>query len=304
MRSKKIACLVVTYNRKELLSKVIEAIACQSITPDRLYIIDNASTDGTEEFVRSLQDTTNLDIYYTQLSENLGGAGGFEHGLKKSYDDGFDFTWLMDDDCIPNRNALEFLMQPFATDIGKIGFVCSRVNWTNNEPHLMNLPLIKPLVSNKPFNIYEHLGFLLIQSCSFVSVLINSQVFSKAGFPFGKMFIWGDDVEYFMRITSNDFIGLYCSRSIVVHKTSYNCNDDFIHSAPEALWKHWYGIRNNLYIHRRHKGLIAYWENTLFRLFGTNLKIIFSDSTNKIKLLKINSSATIASIFFDPERGD
>ena len=50
----KTVAIVVTYNRKELLRENIEALLSQENAELDILIIDNASTDGTEEMVRSI----------------------------------------------------------------------------------------------------------------------------------------------------------------------------------------------------------------------------------------------------------
>jgi rhamnopyranosyl-N-acetylglucosaminyl-diphospho-decaprenol beta-1,3/1,4-galactofuranosyltransferase len=48
----KIAAVVVTYNRKNLLGECLDAILRQTRAPEAVYVIDNASTDGTCEFLK------------------------------------------------------------------------------------------------------------------------------------------------------------------------------------------------------------------------------------------------------------
>lgn len=48
----KIACIIVTYNRKELLKKCLNAVICQTFKPHTVYIIDNASSDGTMDAIK------------------------------------------------------------------------------------------------------------------------------------------------------------------------------------------------------------------------------------------------------------
>ena len=68
----KIAAVVVTFNRKEYLVKNIEALLAQVNAPMDILIIDNASTDGTEETIRHYMDAG--QILYENTGENLGGA--------------------------------------------------------------------------------------------------------------------------------------------------------------------------------------------------------------------------------------
>ena len=75
---KRIACIVVTYNRKELLFNCIQHICNQSYRPETIYVIDNASTDGTLEMADKMKKIAQgLNFKYVRLEKNLGGAGGF-----------------------------------------------------------------------------------------------------------------------------------------------------------------------------------------------------------------------------------
>lgn len=80
----KIAAVVVTFNRKEYLVKNIEALLAQVNAPMDILIIDNASTDGTEETIRHYMDAG--QILYENTGENLGGAGGFNFGIRRAYE--------------------------------------------------------------------------------------------------------------------------------------------------------------------------------------------------------------------------
>ncbi len=112
----KTAAVVVTYNRKDLLVKNLEAVFGQTVLPDAVYVIDNHSSDGTGEHLRSLGYLDNSRIRYVYKDENTGGAGGFEYGTRIAYEAGYDWIWLMDDDGRPaDRYALERLLH-FAND--------------------------------------------------------------------------------------------------------------------------------------------------------------------------------------------
>ena len=49
---KKIVAVVVTYNRKKLLKENLNALLNQSYKDFDILLIDNASTDGTKEYVK------------------------------------------------------------------------------------------------------------------------------------------------------------------------------------------------------------------------------------------------------------
>lgn len=101
-----VAAVVVTRNRRTLLQQCLHALLRQSIPAD-IWIIDNASTDGTEEAVSAL---ANSRVIYRNTGENLGGAGGFSFGIRAAATQPYELLWLMDDDTIPEPSALEYLL--------------------------------------------------------------------------------------------------------------------------------------------------------------------------------------------------
>nr|MCR5545643.1 glycosyltransferase [Lachnospiraceae bacterium] len=80
-----ITAVVVTYNRLELLKENIEALRHQSVPDLSILVVNNASTDGTKEY---LDEVANNQIGVLHLEENMGGAGGFYYGMKKAYKEG------------------------------------------------------------------------------------------------------------------------------------------------------------------------------------------------------------------------
>ena len=45
---------------------------------------------------RNMRQGMIFDYHY--LESNTGGSGGFNYGLSRAYDDGYEWFWLMDDD--------------------------------------------------------------------------------------------------------------------------------------------------------------------------------------------------------------
>ena len=99
-----IAAVVVTYNRLELLRQCVEALRTQTSSCD-ILIVDNASTDGTDQWLASQPD-----LHYRNTGSNLGGAGGFNFGMRWAVEAGYDYVWVMDDDTLPQPDALEKLL--------------------------------------------------------------------------------------------------------------------------------------------------------------------------------------------------
>ncbi|MCW1909776.1 glycosyltransferase [Lactiplantibacillus paraplantarum] len=78
----KIACVIVTFNRKALLAEALESVLTQREPPEYVFVIDNASTDGTEAAVRQQFDFDGQRLTYVRCDQNLGGSAGFATGIR------------------------------------------------------------------------------------------------------------------------------------------------------------------------------------------------------------------------------
>ena len=96
MEKKSICAVVVTYNRKHLLLKCLESLKKQVYPIDHIIVVNNASTDGTIDFLVQNQWNNSEKFTLMTLDCNQGGAGGFYAGIEFAHKQGFDYIWLMD----------------------------------------------------------------------------------------------------------------------------------------------------------------------------------------------------------------
>lgn len=243
----KITALIVTYNRVALLQETLAAVLKQTISLDEIVIFDNASTDNTSAWLKSLHILyPNDKITIIKSTVNTGGAGGFNEGMKYAYEHGSDWIWMMDDDCVPNPNALErILTSPMFLQNDHhptVGYFASAVDWINGERCRMNIP-----APAWEWNWYhrDYSGCYRINSASFVSILVNTKAVQKVGYPVKEFFIWFDDWEYTTRIT-REFPAFYVADSIVTHKTADNLAVNWACIKQENIFKYKYGFRNEV----------------------------------------------------------
>ena len=107
-----LAAVVVTYNRKKVLAENIESMLNQTRIPDKIFVVDNCSTDGTKEFLAEKGWLAEERFVYICTESNIGGAGGFYTGTKAAYDAGANWILLMDDDGkAADENTVSKLME-------------------------------------------------------------------------------------------------------------------------------------------------------------------------------------------------
>lgn len=299
----KINCVVVTYNRLELLKENIEALKNQTYPLDKIFIIDNHSTDGTCEFLQQFEDDEQMIVI--TLSKNIGGAGGFSRGMKEAVLNGCDWVWVIDDDTIPTTTALEELVKG-TTVTDNVGYVCSKAIWTDGMVHKMNIPVFSNAYRSKtflPMNYYTNLAdVFLVQTASFVSLLVNSEAIRKVGLPISDFFIWGDDTYFTSLVFKKGYTCLYADKSIVIHKTDTNYLSDLTTAPVGSAWKFYYGTRNNAYLRRIKKGnYLSFFFSTLNAYRRSMRRINKRNSEDKAVFKKAVRKGTLDGLTFKPQ---
>ena len=287
----KVVAVVVTYNRKILLEECINSLLNQT-KPLDVIIVDNFSTDGTEEVVKKY---VGKNLKYFNTGSNLGGAGGFNYGMKKAVEFKYDYCWIMDDDTIPNSDALEAMLNKAKDLKDNFSFMSSIALWTDGSLCKMN---IQALSSNAIAN-YESLynNVIELKSASFVSCFMNMKYVKKAGYPITDFFIYGDDMEYTMRL-SKYAPGYLNPYSIVTHKMGSNEGINIIDVDKKRIDRYFYNYRNLSYIYRTYDKK----EYKMFRLkyHYLKLKILFKAKNNKFKRIRTISKGYRAGKRFNP----
>lgn len=242
----KIAAIVVTFNRKGLLKYCLEAIVNQDYRPVSVYIIDNASTDETDVWVKEngYDGAKNgINFEYVQLKENIGGSGGFYTGMKMAHKskEMYDAFWLMDDDGIPDKKQLEELVK-----------------------HLDSYDYLSPLVISKEdtsrcafvdipveeMKSYAQNGLVNNAANPFNGVLFSRKAVDKVGYPVRDMFLWGDEINYNRRCIKAGFVPAIVINAVHIHPKDRQTriralNMDIV--VPEQDWKLYLYVRNKIY---------------------------------------------------------
>ena len=289
--SKKVMAVVVTYNRKELLKECINALLKQDYDNCNVLVVDNASTDGTKEYIA--KELKNKRVHYVNTGANLGGAGGFNYGIKEAYKIGCDFIWIMDDDCIVHNDSLTKLLDADKKLNGDYGFLSSKVLWKDNTICKMNIQKTKMTKWLKDYDT----NYQPIVLASFVSLFLKKEVVEEFGLPIKEFFIWTDDWEYTRRISKNKKC-YYISDSIVTHKSKENVGAS-IATVDDRLERFKYLYRNDCVLYRGEG--IKGWFLLKIRLLLHKLRVLKSNKPDKKERIKIINDAIKEGKKFYPE---
>jgi rhamnopyranosyl-N-acetylglucosaminyl-diphospho-decaprenol beta-1,3/1,4-galactofuranosyltransferase len=245
--SESIAAVVVTYNRKVLLCECLDALLKQTRPLDAIYVIDNASTDGTRELLEECGYLQENKIRYVELPQNTGGAGGFHEGMKRAHSDGYDWLWVMDDDVEPEPQSLEAAL--ICRDEPNVVAIVSRQIDLGRQFDDLTEFTIGPLDMEYP----------VLSTATFAGTLVKCTAIRQIGLPRKEFFIHNDDTEFAIRLRTCGRI-LLSPKSVVLHKAVARKQSII------QLWKktylqydiatfcfHYFRQRNMVWIQKHHK---------------------------------------------------
>lgn len=254
-----IGVVIVTYNRLEKLKITLDLFDKQTKKPTYIIVVNNNSTDGTRDFLEQWGNATNTGYKreIVNLDKNLGGSGGFYHGLAKAEKERAEWVWVSDDDAFPEKDALECTFRYLTNneDKGnKISAICGRVLNYGNLDFWHRRNWVKGSVTTKQIISTEDdyaKNEFEINCFSYVGTIININKLKQAGLTEKDYFIWYDDTEHSMRLSK---IGkIICVPSVTVHHDTGNTNDGL-------SWKSYYGCRNYILTLKRHFPDVFYTE--------------------------------------------
>ena len=238
----KAIAVVVSYNRQQLLSECITALRNQTQKLDAILVINNGSTDNTEQWLLEQPDV----FFVTQ--KNVGSGGGFNTGISWAFNHGYSWIWCMDDDGYPKEDALEKILAVETDHLCLRN--CAVINKEDKKSFVWK---------TKNFQNIDEVNTNLIYGIGhpFNGTMIHRNIVERVGLPKPSLFLWGDESEYYQRITRRNNIPV-CTVSSSIHyhpASAFSYKEDWNFTSS---WKMYFYIRNRLHIHN------AKFNNKLF----------------------------------------
>lgn len=265
--AKKVCVVLVTYNRLTCLKKVLQGIAEQTYPVSRVFIFDNNSSDGTNDYLEQqgfkviTQASQLAQIPAEQFgicfrsSENLGGAGGFANAINMAKDLPSNYLWIMDDDVYPESDCLAQLLAkiqenkvqaaiPSRNDENYQDLVCLDIDfsdfrkfwtWWRKKPAQYPLTKEQYFVADMPFE----------------GPLLKTELVRTIGIPEQGFFLEYDDSDYAQRILQHSKI-VYVTNAILHRQLAKKNPGNTKSSHAPYTWRMYYTLRNNIIFDRRY----------------------------------------------------
>ncbi|WP_432647353.1 glycosyltransferase [Mitsuokella sp.] len=260
-----IGCVIVTFNRLNKLKKTLSYYANQLLLPQYVIVVDNASSDGTKEYLDAWQKQDNgFQKIIVHSDENLGGSGGFYLGERIALNQNADWIMIADDDAYPDANYIKGIQKYINTHKNdNISIVCGRVDengtcenihrsqWKSKWDCDFHIPIRKENYNKAEF----YPDFV-----SYVGIVINRGKMQLVGLVDKENFIWCDDTEHTYRLS--------CVGKLICLPTFRMYHDVDLNNS-QLSWKSYYGMRNDLIFFKKHFPI--HYPFVLFKLFVKTL---------------------------------
>lgn len=219
-----VSVIVLTYNARGFVDQCLSALMAQTVDGFETIVVDNASPDGTADFVR-----TNFPSARVIESPTNGGYGaGNNLGARHAMGDVLVF---LNPDAIPDPDWLEQLLcgmrqhgRHFATSQIVLQSNRQRLNSGGNQIHYLGLSFCRGL--NAPRSKYARSE--LVSGASGAACAISRELFERIGGFDESFFLYHDDVDLSLRGLLAGEPCLYVPNAVVAH--------DYDLSVPPVKW--------------------------------------------------------------------
>ncbi len=294
----KLAVIVLNYNTKDLVENCLNSILRKKWKTElEVWVVDNASTDGSAEMVEKKFPQVKL----IKSGTNTGFSKGNNLGLKKARADNY---LLLNSDTIVLEGALDNL-ERFAKE-ADFGIVSCKLTFKDKsfQPNAGDAPTLWPVffwVSglddvlvpvreklpsfHRKFKSYFK-GEREVGWVSGTAMLIKREVIEKIGFLDENIFMYGEDVEYCLRAKRAGFKVGWTDKATIVHLGGASSKDPHL--------RQWAGeIRGLKYIYKKYFGTASQRVLSLLIYFFYSLRALAFLITGKPR-----ASLTYAKVLF------
>lgn len=281
-----LAAVIVTYNRKELLRRNINMLIKQTREIDKIYIIDNCSTDGTYLMLKENNWHQGEKFVYIKTDSNIGGAGGFYTGVKAAYEAGSDWILLMDDDGYAADIRTFQILMNMAEKLYKEGKKKLFLNSLVQQGEYLSFKIDTIYTVEDALKIAKN-GIIVGAANPFNGTLVSRELVQEIGFPNKDFFIKGDEVDYKQRTFEAG--GYVCT--VVDSRYSHPRPQTYekivlgkkVPFFVEAPWKEYYAARNFTYMYKRKRQ----YKGILFELIFVKILAVLAMKCKKYETLKM-----------------
>ncbi len=264
MINSKVAIIVVNWKKYDITSSCIESILNSTNSNFKIILVDNESDNKK---VKNFKYKNEIEIIQNKKNEGFSKANniGIDYAIKNN----FDYTILINNDTIVERNLIEVLLktaqaknfsavQPLILKYSgkEIWNAGGRINY------FFGNFITRKKVGNSLNSSHELTEWLTGCCC-----LFKTKIFKEIGKLDESFFAYYEDVDFSLRLKKHGYKIGFTSKTHIYHYESFSSISNNSKGGKLSPHIHYLNIRNHILILKKH--------SDLFNSFGTRLYQIF-----------------------------
>jgi len=266
----RVAIILVNWNGYAMTKDCINSILENPSSAYQIVVVDNGSTDGSVQKLREAFP----QIHLIASSENLGFTGGNNLGMRWALEQGFDYSFLLNNDTFVGSGFLEPMLT-FMDEHPQTGAVQPRICFAHDQSLIWNAgaayhPWLG-IATTRGYNKTDGPQFAQtmpldwITGCAF---FIRNEVLRQIGLFEPAFFTYYEDVDLSFRIVKAGYGLHYLPTSVIYHiagmsgKTIAKGKEGYLHASV-----HYHNVRNRIWIWRRYSQVWNWPSILAYHLF-------------------------------------
>ncbi|MFZ6017745.1 MAG: glycosyltransferase family 2 protein [Nitrospirota bacterium] len=238
----KISIVVLNWNGYRGTIECIESLKKVTYPNYEVVLVDNGSTDGSEEILREKFP----DVPFIQTGENLGFAGGNNIGIRHALSNGADYVILLNNDTVVDKEFVTAMVRVAEAD-KSIGILTSKIYFYDRPDTIWYAGAIFNLKTGRS----RHIGYNkkdkgqynkvreTDRACG-CSMMVSRKVCETVGLMNPEYFCYGEEVDWSLRVKNAGYRVVFVPNSKVWHKISGSTG-----GAGKGFYLY-YSVRNHL----------------------------------------------------------
>ncbi len=223
----KLSIIILTWNSEHLLRRCLSSLqANATLNNYKIIIIDNNSTDGTRELLKSIDSKDSYQIVFN--SHNRGGGAARNQGMKMAKGE---YILILDVDTIVTSGAIDKLISYLDNTI-KCGLVAAkmtdidgRLQYTcRTYPTIVSKLLrrtpgkwARRMLDTEEMRNWDHASIREVDYVIGACQLIRKSVIDEIGLLDENIFYGPEDIDFCLRIWQAGYKVVYNPEAIIIH---------------------------------------------------------------------------------------
>lgn len=237
--SQKVSVIVLNWNNLEIIEMCLDSLLAQTYDNLEIVVVDNASTDGSLQFIREKYP----QVVVSPQSKNLGFAGGVNRGIEKSSGE---YVALLNSDAQADPNWISMLLVSMLQ--GDRVAACGSKMLDYSDRKVIDSTGIRMFSSGRAtdrgygeIDVGQYDQMEEIFGACGGAVLFDKRVIQSLGGFDENFFVYLEDVDLAWRLRNAGYKTLYCPEAIVYHMRSRS-------TSKTSFTQRFYGGRNRILI--------------------------------------------------------